>query len=70
MISAGWLIQEAGLTGEKIGGAMISEKHANFIVNMGDATAEDVIMLASVIKQKVRTEFSVQLVEEVKLLGF
>ena len=70
VIPAGWLIQEAGLSGKKIGGAMISEKHANFIVNTGDATAEDVIMLASIIKQKVRTKFGVQLVEEVKFLGF
>ena len=70
MIPAGWLIQEAGLIGKKIGGAAISEKHANFIVNIGDATAEDVIMLASIIKQKVRTKFGVQLVEEVKFLGF
>ena len=70
MIPAGWLIQEAGLTGKKIGGAMISEKHSNFIVNTGDAKAEDVIMLASIIKQKVRTKFGMQLVEEVKFLGF
>ena len=53
-IPAGWLIDQAGLRGKKIGGAMISDKHANFIVNTGDATAEDVIMLASIIKQKIR----------------
>jgi UDP-N-acetylmuramate dehydrogenase len=70
IIPAGWLIQEAGLSGKRIGGAMISEKHANFIVNTGNATAEDIIMLASIIKQKVRTKFKVQLVEEVKFLGF
>jgi len=70
IIPAGWLIQEAGLTGKKIGGAIISEKHANFIVNTGNATAEDIIMLASIIKQKVRTKLGVQLVEEVKFLGF
>jgi UDP-N-acetylmuramate dehydrogenase len=70
MIPAGWLIQEAGLVGKQIGGAMISEKHSNFIVNTGKATAEDVIMLASLIKQKVRNELGIQLVEEVKFLGF
>ena len=70
IIPAGWLIQEAGLSGKQIGGAAVSEKHANFIVNIGNATAEDVIMLASIIKQKVRTKFGVQLVEEVRLLGF
>lgn len=69
-VPAGWLIDQAGLRGKKIGGAAVSEKHANFIVNVGNATAEDVIMLASIIKQKVRTKFGVQLVEEVKLLGF
>lgn len=70
VIPAGWLIQEAGLSGKQIGGAAVSEKHANFILNVGNATAEDIIMLASIIKQKVRTKFGVQLVEEVKLLGF
>lgn len=70
VIPAGWLIQEAGMIGKKIGGAAVSEKHSNFIVNVDNATAEDVIMLASIIKQKVRTKFGVQLVEEVKFLGF
>lgn len=69
-LPAGWLIDQTDFRGKKIGGAMVSEKHANFIVNTGNATAEDVIMLASLIKQKVRTKFGVQLVEEVKLLGF
>lgn len=70
IVPAGWLIQEAGLTGKKIGGAQVSEKHSNFIVNTGNATAEDVIMLSSIIKQKVRSKFGVQLMEEVKFLGF
>jgi UDP-N-acetylmuramate dehydrogenase len=69
-IPAGWLIQEAGLTGQKIGGAMVSEKHSNFIVNTGNAKAEDVIILMDVIKEKVRTKLGVQLVPEVKFLGF
>ena len=70
MIPAGWLVQEAGLTGKKIGGAMVSEKHSNFIINTGNARAEDVIMLMSLIKEKVRTKLGVQLTEEVKFLGF
>ena len=41
--SAGWLIDQAGLKGESVGGARISEVHGNFIVNEGGATAEDVI---------------------------
>ncbi len=70
MIPAGWLIQEAGLTGKKIGGAMVSEKHSNFIVNTGNAKAEDVIILMGLIKQKVRSKFGIQLAEEVRFLGF
>ncbi len=69
-IPAGWLIDQAGLCGKKIGGAMVSEKHANFIVNTGTATAEDVIMLASYVKQQVRDKFGIELVEEVQYLGF
>jgi UDP-N-acetylmuramate dehydrogenase len=64
-LPAGWLIAEAGLLGKKIGGAEISEKHGNFLINTGKATAENVIMLASIVKQKVRDEFEVQLQEEV-----
>lgn len=69
-IPAGWLIDGVGLRGKRIGGVMISEEHANFIVNVGDGTAQDVIMLASIIKQKVREQFSVQLREEVMQIGF
>ena len=69
-IPAGWLIDQVGLRGKKIGGAMISEKHANFIVNTGNATAEDVIMLASYIKQQVRDKYGIQLESEVSYVGF
>jgi UDP-N-acetylmuramate dehydrogenase len=69
-IPAGWLIEQIGLGGKTIGGAQISEKHSNFIINIGNATAEDVIILSSLIKQKVRNEFGVQLQEEVQLVGF
>ena len=69
-IPAPWLIEEVGLKGKKIGGAMVSEKHANFIVNTGDATAEDVIVLAAIIKTKVRNKFGIQLQEEVQMVGF
>lgn len=69
-LPAGWLIDQAGLRGKKTGGAMVSEEHANFIVNTGQATAEDVIMLASIIKQQVRDKFGVELQEEVQYLGF
>ena len=69
-ISAGFLISEAGLKGKKIGGAMVSEKHANFIVNASGATAEEMIILVSLIKQKVRNNFGTLLEEEIQYVGF
>ena len=71
IIPVGWLIgQIDGLKNKKIGGAMISEKHCNFIVNTGNAKAEDVVILISLIKQKVRNRFGIQLKEEVEYVGF
>jgi len=67
-VPAGWLIEQCDLRGKKIGGAQVSEKHANFIINTGEATAEDVIMLISIIKQKVRLNFGVQLREEIEIV--
>ncbi len=69
-LPAGWLIEHAGLKGKRIGGAQVSEIQANYIVNTGGATAEDVIILSSLIKQRVRVELGVQLTEEVQLVGF
>lgn len=69
-IPAGWLIEQAGLKGEKIGGAQVSEKHGNFLVNLGNATASDVLQLISLIKMKIRDGYGIQLEEEVQLLGF
>lgn len=69
-IPAGWLIDEVDLRGKKIGQVMVSEKHANFLVNLGNAKAQDVVMLASLIKMKVRNELGVQLKEEVQYVGF
>ena len=62
------LIDECGLKGYKIGGAMVSEKHAGFIVNTGDATAKDVIELIKYVKDKVFEKFNVKIEEEIKLL--
>jgi len=69
-IAAGWVIEKCGLKGKTIGGAKISLEHANFIVNTGKATAEDVVMLISFIKQQVRDKFGLQLQEEIQYLGF
>ena len=71
VVPVGWMIEQIDeLKNKKIGGAMISEKHCNFIVNIGNAKAEDVIILISLIKQKVRTHFDIQLKEEIEYVGF
>lgn len=69
-LPAGWLIDQMDLRGKTMGGAKISEKHANYIINTGSATAEDVIMLESYVKQQVRHELGVQLQSEVSYVGF
>ena len=69
-LATGQLIDQCGLKGKKIGQAMISSKHANFIVNLGEAKAEDVIELIKIIKRLVKEKFNVDLQEEVQYLGF
>jgi UDP-N-acetylmuramate dehydrogenase len=69
-LPAGVLIEAAGLKGFQIGGAKISEKHANFIVNVGEAKANDVKELIEKIKKEVKKKFKIQLEEEIKLVGF
>lgn len=69
-LPAGWLIEQADLKGKKVGGAQVSDKHGNFLMNLGKATASDVLQLISLIKMKIRDEYGVQLEEEVQLLGF
>ena len=69
-LAAGYLIDKAGLKGTERGGAAISEKHANFIVNMGDATAADVLYLIKLAKKYVAKKFHINLELEVKLIGF
>ncbi|MFO7809919.1 MAG: UDP-N-acetylenolpyruvoylglucosamine reductase, partial [Candidatus Delongbacteria bacterium] len=63
------LIEKAGLKGETIGGARVSEKHAGFIINTGNATSEDVRMLISKIKEVVKEKFNTDLEEEVIYVG-
>jgi len=65
--SAGRLIDEAGLKGHAVGGAMVSHKHANFIVNRGDARAADVLELIELIRERVRSRFQISLELEVKV---
>jgi UDP-N-acetylmuramate dehydrogenase len=64
------LIDQVGLRGKRIGGAKISEEHANFIINTGNAKADDVVILISLIKQQARDELGIQLQEEIKYIGF
>ena len=66
----GALIEEAGLKGLRIGGAQVSEVHANFIVNTGDATARDVLELINLVKTKVYETYGIELQPEVRFLGF
>lgn len=66
---AGTLIENAGLKGKSIGGAMVSPKHAGFIINTGNAVAEDVKKLINHIKKTVFEKFGVQLECEIKTLG-
>ena len=67
---AGKLIQDAGLKGYTVGGAMVSEKHAGFVINQGGATAEEVRFLIRQVQKKVRDQFGVTLETEVRFLGF
>lgn len=69
-VPAGWFIDKLGLRGKRIGGAMVSEKHANYIINAGDATAEQIRTLVALIKEEVRKKMGVELQEEVNYVGF
>ena len=66
---AGKLIQDAGLRGYQVGGAQVSEKHCGFVINTGDAVAEDVWNLIHDVQEKVYDKFQVKLEPEVKFLG-
>jgi len=66
---AGALIEEAGLKNERIGGALVSPKHAGFILNVANATAADVYALIRLIEKKVSDRFGVRLEREVRLVG-
>lgn len=64
------LVEKIGLRGKQIGGAKISDEHSNFIINVNNATAEDVVILISFVKQQVRDNLGIQLQEEIKYIGF
>lgn len=65
---AGKLIEDAGLRGYRVGGAMVSEKHCGFVINYENATASDVIQLMEDVRKKVQEQFDVILEPEVKII--
>jgi len=68
--SAGRLIEDCGLKGKRIGDARISEKHANFIENVGEASSDDVVELVEMARDAVKNKFSVLLENEVRVVEY
>ncbi len=66
---AGWLIEQTGLKGHQIGGAQVAQRHANFILNCGNATATDIFRLIQHVQQQVQQQWSLLLEPEVRILG-
>ncbi len=67
-ISAGWLIEQAGLKGLQIGQAQVSDVHGNFILNRGGASSQDVLTLIEQVKQTVQEKFGIVLEEEIRVV--
>ncbi|MBP0005588.1 MAG: UDP-N-acetylmuramate dehydrogenase [Cyanobacteria bacterium SBC] len=67
--AAGWLIEQAGLKGYCVGGACVAREHANFILNCGNATADDVVSVMRHVRKTVRERWDIELKPEVKCLG-
>ena len=67
--AAGWLIEQMGLKGHAIGGAQISQRHANFILNSGGAKAEDIFRMIHYVQAQVESHWSIFLKPEVKIIG-
>ncbi|MDJ0706321.1 MAG: UDP-N-acetylmuramate dehydrogenase [Leptolyngbyaceae cyanobacterium MO_188.B28] len=67
--SAGWLIEQTGLKGRRIGNAQVAHRHANFILNCGGATANDILELIHHVQHEVESRWSLFLKPEVKFLG-
>jgi len=68
-IPAGRLVDELGLKGARVGGAVVSAEHGNFIVNDGNATARDVLELISILQAKAKAERGIELHTEVEIIG-
>jgi UDP-N-acetylmuramate dehydrogenase len=63
------LIESCGLKGFRIGGAMVSPKHANFIVNAGEATATDIEAVITAVRATVKEQTGIELIQEVRIIG-
>ena len=68
-LPAGKLLEQVGVKELQVGGAKVFEKHANIIVNTGNATSQDIRKLADIMKQRVKDQFGIDLQEEVQQLG-
>ena len=69
-IGAGYLIQKLGLMGYSVGGAKISEKHANFVVNYNNAEAKDVAEIMEDVRREAKKNYTIELENEIQYLGF
>jgi UDP-N-acetylmuramate dehydrogenase len=69
-IPAGWLVERCGLKGYKLGGIKVSARHANFFVNDGTGTADEIAQLVSLCQTEVRNQFGIPLQTEVQFAGF
>ena len=67
-VPAGWLIEKTGMRGTVVGGAQVSMQHSNYIVNTGNATADDICLLTGRVKSAVKEKFGVDLQEEVRVI--
>ncbi|OXY80452.1 UDP-N-acetylmuramate dehydrogenase [Oceanimonas doudoroffii] len=68
-LAAGWLIDKAGLKGASVGGAAVHQQQALVLVNRGGASAEDVLRLAALVRERVAQQFGVMLEPEVRMIG-
>lgn len=67
--SAGGLIESCGLKGQRIGGAQVSAKHANFIINLGQAQSRDILALIKLVQDRVKTKYNIKLKPEIRIVG-
>ena len=67
-IPAAWIVEQVGMKGAQVGQAQVSTIHANFIVNLGEAKAADVLTLIRQIKEKVYNKFHIKLEEEAQII--